>query len=106
MPELIGKVFFGIWGAFPHVFASPKVRFWGSAVKSRVRRRGMGLAGRDVQSGRLCETESLLTVRLLCASCASIFSTMAGFSQNDRNLFFFFINITLKKLQYNNLSQS
>ena len=61
MPELIGKVFFGIWGAFPHVFASQKVRFWGSAVKSRARLRGMGLAGRDVQSGRTCEAELLLT---------------------------------------------
>ena len=83
MPELIGKVFFGIWGVFPHVFASQKVRFWGSAEKSRVRQRGMGLAGRDVQSGRTCETELLLTVSLLSAS---IFSALAGFSQHDRNL--------------------
>ena len=65
MPELIGKVFFAIWGVFPHVFASQKVRFWGSAEKSRVRLRGMGLAGRDVQSGRTCEAELLLTVSFI-----------------------------------------
>ena len=61
----------------------------GSAVKSRVRLRGMGLAGRDVKSGRTCEAELQLTVSLsfCCASSASIFSAFAGFSPNDRNLF-------------------
>ena len=84
MPELIGKVFFGIWGVFPHVFASQKVRFWGSAEKSRVRLRGMGLAGRDVQSGRTCEAELLLTVSLLSA-CFDILRFSRVFT-NDRYL--------------------
>ena len=65
MPELIGKVCLGAWGVFPHVFAFQKVQFWGSAVRSCVCLRGMGLAGREVQSGRTCEDELLLRESLL-----------------------------------------